>query len=367
MSEGPSLDIRLKHGFPGATFALDIAFEAPPGVTALFGPSGSGKTSVVEAIAGLLTVQTGRIAVDGDVLFDTETSVNRPLHKRRIGMVFQDARLFPHRTVRQNLLFGARYAHGAVPDLDGTVDTLGIAHLHDRYPATLSGGEAQRVAIGRAMLCAPRILLLDEPLAALDGARKDELLPYLDRLARETQLPIVYVSHDVAEVARLARTVVLLREGRVVRVAPTAELLADAGTPLGLGARDRGGLIHGVVSRHDANDALTEVRVGSDTVFLPKFEAAAGERVRIRVSAQDVILSRSRPEGLSALNVLSAGIVEIREGGGGASISLAIGEDRLLARVTLRSLRALDLHEGEPCFAIVKASGVEGRDVGLTG
>ncbi len=367
MSEDASLDIRLTHDFPGSDFHLDIAFKAPPGVTALFGPSGSGKTSVVEAIAGLLTAQAGRIAVDGDVLFDAKAGVNRALHKRRVGMVFQDARLFPHRTVRQNLLFGARYARGAAPDLDGTVGALGIAHLLDRYPATLSGGEAQRVAIGRAMLCDPRILLLDEPLAALDGARKDELLPYLDRLARETRLPVVYVSHDVAEVARLARTVVLLREGRVVRVAPTADLLADAGAPFGLGTRDRGGLLHGIVLRHDEGDALTEVSVGSDTVYLPRFEADAGERVRIRVGAQDVILSRTRPQGLSALNVLSARIIEVREGDGGASIVLAIGGDRLLARVTLRSLRGLGLRAGDPCFAIVKASGVEGRDVGLTG
>lgn len=201
-----SIDISHHQG----DFRLNAAFEAGPGVTTLFGHSGSGKTTLINAIAGLLTPDKGRITVNGRILYDQNAKVNIPAHKRRVGYVFQDARLFPHMTVRKNLTYGQRFNRRTAQPHNDVVAMLGIGPLLDRYPGALSGGEKQRVAIGRALLSAPEILLLDEPLAALDETRKEEILPYLERLRDHARLPILYVSHSVAEVARLANTMVVL-------------------------------------------------------------------------------------------------------------------------------------------------------------
>lgn len=221
-----SLEIALRHRL--GAFSLDLAFLSEAGVIALFGPSGSGKTSVVNAIAGLLRPDSGRVVVDGATVLDTKAGVFVPPHRRRVGLVFQDARLFPHLTVRQNLVFGRWFTPRAERrgDLDHVVALLGIGHLLKRRPAGLSGGERQRVAIGRALLASPRLLVLDEPLASLDEARKQEILPYLERLRDEARVPIVYVSHSREEVARLAGEVVLLEEGRIVGRGAPGEVLA---------------------------------------------------------------------------------------------------------------------------------------------
>ncbi len=238
---GPTmLSVALTHTFPG--FSLDVAFEAPSGITALVGPSGAGKTSVINAVAGLLRPATGRIILDGVVLLDTAAKIMVPPHRRRVGYVFQEGRLFPHLTVRQNLLFGRWFAPSpggqveAGPDLAQVTDLLGIGPLLARRPAALSGGEKQRVALGRALLARPRLLLLDEPLAALDEARKAELLPYIERLRDEARVPILYVSHAPAEVERLATTVVRMEGGRVVDQGPTAVAQGETARPAG-GAR----------------------------------------------------------------------------------------------------------------------------------
>jgi molybdate transport system ATP-binding protein len=217
-----SLAVDLTHGFPG--FALNVRFEAAHGLTALFGRSGAGKTTLVNLIGCLLRPERGR----GMVLVDTALGVFVPLHRRRIGYVFQEGRLFPHLTVRQNLLFGRWFtpARQRAATLDQLVALLGIEALLGRRPANLSGGEQQRVAIGRALLASPRLLLMDEPLASLDAPRKAEILPYLERLRDESRVPIVYVSHAVAEVARLADTVVLLSDGQVEAAGPAAEVMA---------------------------------------------------------------------------------------------------------------------------------------------
>src|SRR5215470_10102307 len=210
------LEVDVQHRL--GAFTLDAHFRSGPGLTALFGRSGAGKTSVVNAIAGLIQPHQGRIVIDGSVVLDTERGICTPTHRRRIGYVFQEDRLFPHLTVRHNLLFGRWFAPGRErrsTRFDDIVDLLGIAALLDRRPAKLSGGEKQRVAIGRALLSSPRLLLMDEPLVALDEARKAEILPYLERLRDETKVPIIYVSHSIAEVARLANRVVVMRDGKV--------------------------------------------------------------------------------------------------------------------------------------------------------
>ena len=362
-----NLSVDIRHRFPG--FALDVAFEAPPGVTALFGRSGSGKTTVVNAVAGLLHPDAGRIALDSEPLFDADSGRWLAPYRRRVGYVFQEDRLFPHFDVRQNLRYGQWFAgvRHADAEFDRIVDLLGIRDLLRRRPAALSGGEKQRVSIGRTLLSRPRILLMDEPLAALDEPRKAEILPYLERLRDETRVPILYVSHLVAEVARLATTVVALEAGRVVRAGPAADVLSDPEAVPALGVREAGSILTGRVAAHHA-DGLTEIDVAAGTILLPRVAAEPGARLRIRVAAQDVILARTRPEGISALNILPCRVAALRRGEGpGVICRLALGEESLLARLTQRSATALALAPGTPCFAIVKAVSVAPEDVGSPG
>ncbi len=358
-----TLRATVRHAFPD--FAMDAAFEAPEGVTALFGRSGSGKTTFVNAIAGLLRPDAGRAEVGGEVLFDLASGFWLPPHRRRVGYVFQELRLFPHLTVRRNLLYGAWFAGAREgPALAWIVDLLGIEALLERRPGALSGGERQRVALGRALLARPRLLLMDEPLAALDEARKDEILPYLERLRDELGVPILYVSHSVAEVARLATTVVVMEAGRVLRAGQAAEVFSDLDVARAIGVREAGAVLTARVVRHHS-DGLTELAVSAGPLFLPRVGAGPGAGLRLRVEAQDVILSRTRPEGLSALNILPAVVAAVRMGEGpGALVQLRAGEDVLLARVTRRSAEALGLAPGISCFAVVKSVAVAPRDVG---
>ena len=288
------------------------------------------------------------------------------VHQRQLGYVFQEGRLFPHLSVRQNLLYGRWFARGrSEVSFDQVVEMLGIADLLARQPARLSGGEKQRVAIGRALLANPRLLLMDEPLAALDEERKAEILPYLERLREETDVQVLYVSHSMAEVARLATTLVLMEKGRVVRAGPAAEVLADPENVPALGVRAAGASLHATVSAQE-EDGLTRLETSAGPLFLPRVEAPLGKRLSIRILAQDVILSRTRPEGLSALNILPARVTAVRLGDGpGAIIQLKAGDDLLLARITRRSARALELAPGIDCFAVVKSVAVAQSDVGL--
>ncbi|MEH7828548.1 molybdenum ABC transporter ATP-binding protein [Gemmobacter denitrificans] len=358
-----TLDITLKHRF--GDFALDVAFRAPAGVTALFGPSGSGKTTVIHAVAGLIRPDQGRISVGGVAVLDTAAGHALPPHRRRIGYVFQDARLFPHLTVRQNLLYGRWFApKGSGPGLDRIVEMLGIGPLLARRPGALSGGERQRVAIGRAILSNPRLLALDEPLAALDDPRKAEILPYLERLRDDLGLPMLYVSHAMTEVARLADTVVLMAAGRVTAAGPAAEILSDPAIAPGLGLREAGAILTARVVEHSA-DGLTLLDSAAGPLWLPRVAAAPGARLRIRVLAQDVMLATERPAGISALNILPAILRDIRIGDGpGAMVRLEAGGEVLLARITRRSANALVLEPGKPVFAILKAVSVAQENVG---
>ncbi|MGY6697766.1 MAG: molybdenum ABC transporter ATP-binding protein [Roseinatronobacter sp.] len=360
-----TLQITLQHRFPG--FALDVDLSAPPGVTVLFGPSGSGKTTLINAVAGLLRPDAGRIVAGDWVLLDTETRRFLPPHRRRIGYVFQEGRLFPHLTVRQNLLYGRWFApRDAAPEsLDRVVDLLGIGHLLARRPGALSGGEKSRVAIGRALLAAPKLILADEPLAALDEARKAEILPYFERLRDEVSVPILYVSHASAEVARLATTVIALRDGRAVAVGPPEQVLGDVSV---VGARGAASVLHARVVRHH-DDGLSELKTVAGPLWLPRVAHMPGALIRVRIAAQDVILSRDLPRGLSALNILPGTVSDLRLGDGpGALVTLTLGleeeGERLSARITRRSAQAMGLAAGQRCHAIVKSVAVAPEDIG---
>ncbi|WP_121061525.1 molybdenum ABC transporter ATP-binding protein [Chachezhania antarctica] len=359
-----SLSVDIAHRL--GSFDLNVAFEAPAGVTALFGRSGSGKTSVVNAVAGLMRPTSGRIALNGDVLFDAKTGPEQPPHRRHLGYVFQEARLFPHLSVRKNLAYGQRFARPGAerPDLKTIADLLDITPLLDRRPGTLSGGERQRVAIGRALLSAPRMLLMDEPLSALDAARKADILPYLEAVRDSAGIPILYVSHNMTEVARLATTVVIMDAGRVVKAGPAEEVLSDLDLVPMLGVRDAGALLQATVLR-DHDDGMTELSIAGGTLFLPDMGLGPGSRTRVRIMAHDVILADHRPEGLSALNILHGRVIALRDGRGpGVIVRLDCGGDTLLARITRRSAQALDIAPGREVWAVVKSVSVARTDIG---
>jgi molybdate transport system ATP-binding protein len=351
-----TLELRLAHAFPG--FRLDLDLSAPPGLTCLFGRSGSGKTTIINAVAGLLRPDRADIRLDGVALHDL------PPHKRQVGYVFQDARLFPHLTVAQNLTYAARIRRQRVQGFDRIVGLLGIGALLDRRPATLSGGERQRVAIGRALLSDPRILLMDEPLAALDEARKAEILPYIEALRDDLGLPILYVSHSLPEVARLATSIAVIEAGRRVAFGPAAELLADPETAPLLGLRDAGAILTARIAEQAA-DGLTRLETGAGPLWLPRVAGAIGRSLRVRVAASDVMLALTRPEGVSALNVLPATVLAVRDGEGpGALVQLDLGGQALLARVTRRSALMLDLKPGLALHVVIKSVSVAQGDVG---
>ena len=353
-----TLSVQLKHRFPGLT--LDVAFQAAPGVTALFGRSGSGKTTVVNAVAGLLRPDSGLITAQGVTLFDGK--INLLPHQRRLGYVFQEARLFPHLTVRANLKYGAFFAQTS-GDFAQIVDLLGIESLLARHPGALSGGEKQRVAIGRALLTNPRILLMDEPLAALDEARKAEILPYIERL-RDRAIPVLYVSHSVSEIARIAHSVVVLDQGRVLQQGPVRQVFSDPALAPHLGLREAGSVLQAVIAAHDP-DGLTRLDTAAGPIWLPHVDAPPGTRIHVRIAAEDIVLSRDRPHGLSALNILTVQVATITlTDGPSALIQLRAGPDLLLARITRRSVLALDLHPGQPVHAILKSVAVAPGDIG---
>jgi len=362
------LEVDIAHRL--AAFELDIHFRTGRGLTALFGRSGAGKTSVVNAIAGLIRPERGRIVVDGSVLIDTERGIRAPAHRRRVGYVFQEGRLFPHLTVRQNLLFGRWFARDSAPAsrLEDVVDLLGIAPLLDRRPGRLSGGEKQRVAIGRALLASPRLLLMDEPLAALDAGRKDEILPYLERLRDQASVPIVYVSHSVAEVTRLANTIVLISDGRVRAVGPVQEVMGRAELYPLAGRFEAGAVLAVRVAAHDARWRLTELTGAFGKLMVPLLDAPIGTALRVRIRARDVILALTPPIGISALNVLAGrveALVPIEEGA--LEVELRLGGERLLARVTRRSGEALGLVPGRQVFAVIKTVAIDRRSLGRQG
>ena len=355
--------VELRHSL--GAFRLEAMFEFGDraGVTALFGPSGSGKSTVINAIAGLIRPESGRVVLGGETLLDTDRGILIPARERRVGVVFQDTRLFPHLTVKANLLYGWQRASAKADagGIDAVIALLALEGLLDRRPRTLSGGEKSRVALGRALLMNPRALLLDEPLAALDAARKAEILPYLDRLVRETRIPMLYVSHSLDEVARLADRMVLIDKGRVIAQGSlfevTQRLDLVAGKELLPGA-----VLEARVAGHDEPHGLSELVLAAERLIVPRIDRPVGDAVRIRIDAPDVMLALSRPEGVSANNILAASIAAIEETGAHADVQLTLGDARLIARITRRSLDRMGLKPGMPVFAVIKSVTVGGRE-----
>lgn len=355
-----SLAARFALAHPGFTLDVDLALPAS-GVTALFGPSGSGKTSCLRCVAGLEPTARGRLVVAGETWQDSERNLFLPPHRRALGYVFQDANLFEHLDVRRNLLFGWQRVAPAARRLalEQVVELLGIEGLLQRMPARLSGGERQRVGIARALLTSPRLLLMDEPLAALDAERKAEILPYLERLTRELALPILYVSHAPDEVARLADHLVLLEQGRVLASGPTTEVLARLDLPIAL-AEDAGVVLEGRVLGHDPDYGLLSLGLaGHQRVLLAHAPLPPGQALRIKVLARDVSLSLERQHS-SILNVLPATVAEIAPTRSPAQVLLRLdlGGSPLLARITRYSLERLALQPGSRVWAQLKSVAV---------
>ncbi|MDA8255450.1 MAG: molybdenum ABC transporter ATP-binding protein [Betaproteobacteria bacterium] len=356
-----SIQAQFRLAWPD--FALDVDLDLPGrGVTALFGPSGSGKTTLLRCIAGL-EHGAGRLEVNGEAWQDAGACM--PTHRRPLGYVFQDARLFAHLDVRGNLNYGMRRAfHRTVPRIPGAnsrgfdsiVELLGLGPLLDRLPERLSGGEQQRVAIARALLAAPRLLLLDEPLAALDHARKQEILPYLERLRDELEIPLIYVSHAADEVARLADHIVVMEAGRAAAQGPLAETLARIDLPIRLG-EDAGAVFAATVAERDAEWHLARVEFDGGELWVRDNGVAVGRQVRMRILARDVSIANSRHDDVSIINLLPATVVAhaAEDHPSALLVQLRVGPTALLARLTRRSAQRLDLAPGREVWVQIKA------------
>ena len=338
-------------------FSLDVSFEAGGGVTALFGRSGAGKSTIVKAIAGLVRPDRGRIEVGDAVLFDAGQRVDMPAHRRRAGVVFQDGRLFPHMSVKQNLLYGFARAGGEKRiEADQVVSVLGLGALMARRPATLSGGERQRVAVGRALLAQPRVLLMDEPLASLDSARKSDVLPYLEELNARFGIPIIYVTHDADEVLRLASDVVLLANGAAVVSGKLAEVTSRLDLPAEAEALGLGSILDGRLQAHDEARGLSVIETRAGAFKLPLQKRAVGARVAIRVAARDVAIALERPTAISVQNMFDAVVEEMRPASAHVvRLALRAGEGRLVAEVTADAVQRLKLAPGVKVVALVKS------------
>ena len=338
-------------------FALSAEFELPtPGVAALFGRSGCGKSTLIDIIAGLLAADDGSVALDDEVLLDTERRIAVPPEARRIGCVFQDARLFPHMRVAANLHYAARRARGsAYVGFDEVADLLALGPLLGRRPQQLSGGEKQRVAIGRALLAQPRLLLLDEPLASLDQARREEVLPYLERLRDQLAIPMVYVSHQFEEVLRLATHVVLMDCGKTVAQGGIGEISLRPELRRIVGADAVGAIVDGEVAGIDAGGALARVKIGGGELTVAAANLAAGSRVRVQILARDVIVATAEPRHLSVRNILQGTVSGIAADIADAElISIDVGGALILARITTAARHELALCAGIRVWALVK-------------
>jgi len=351
-------------------FTLEIEDEIElEGVTGIFGASGSGKSTLLRALAGFERPARGRIVFRGEVWFDDALRINRPPHRRPVGLLFQDGRLFDHLDVGGNLRFAEKRRHSRSHGLaehhevtpisrSEVVDALDLTPLLEREVQSLSGGERQRVALGRTLLTSPSLLLLDEPLSALDRERKDEILPYLEDVARRFALPTLFVSHDLDEVAQLTDRVWVLSEGQLQTAGPTAEILERLELQRITGRFEAGVLVTGRVVSHDERLHLTQVDLHGDVLTMPLMgRLAPGDPVRLRIRARDVAIATERPRGLSIRNVLAGRIDALtREPGtGSVEARVELKQDHLRARLTLAAVEELGLEVGQEVFALVKS------------
>jgi molybdate transport system ATP-binding protein len=353
------LDIALSHDF--GRFTIDAAFTAPVGITALVGPSGSGKSSVINAVSGQFRPRHSKIAIGGRTLADSVLGIYVPPHRRKVAQVFQDSRLFPHLSVAGNLLYGWRRTGQAASEtaIAALVERLGIGHLLQARPSTLSGGEGQRVALGRALLSNPQALLLDEPLAALDEARKQEIFPYLENLRDAASIPIVYVTHSVAEVARLANFAVLMSHGRIAAQGTAFDVLpqlslAGAGHDL-----QAASVLTGIITGHDHQNKLTRFNLGQCEVIAPLTQGEPGESVRLRIGIDDVLVGLEAPDNISAHNILPATVTAVSTASSGyTDVKLTVDGQVITARLLDYAVRRLGLSQGQQAYAIIKAVNV---------
>jgi molybdate transport system ATP-binding protein len=354
-----TLSIAIRHKVDD--FTLDVAFEAPASDTSvLFGRSGAGKSMIVATVAGLIRAEQCRIAIGDVVLADTSSNLFVPPERRRIGLVFQDARLFPHMSVVANLRYGLRRAPAGAIRFDDVVELLEIAPLLERRPHTLSGGEKSRIAIGRALLSQPHLLAMDEPLAALDAQHKAEILPYLSRLKQALRIPILYVTHSLDEVSRLADTLVLIRAGTVLAAGPLEQVLGRGDLPLA--ARDEAAaVLPARVVRHDPARQLTELEAAGRQLLVPLIGSVIGEGVRVRIPAREVILAAAAPERISVHNVVAGkvGRVVPDPSRHGAMVEVTLEGAGLLARITPDAVARLGLTPGAPVLALIKSMAIE--------
>ena len=359
------IDIDIEQQLGAFHLAVKFSVEAP--IVGLFGRSGSGKTSVINAIAGIAKPLRGSIRINDAVLFDAEHRIDLAPEERRVGYVFQDALLFPHLDVESNLLYGQRLRAPKDRFIEEArvVELLGLGALLRRKPKALSGGEKQRVAIGRALLAQPRILLMDEPLASLDIPRKTEILDYIERLRDELNIPIVYVSHSVTEITRLADTVVLLSDGKCLAVGDVDEVMGRLDLKPATGRYEAGSVLDTRVTAHDAKDQLTTLAFDGGELIVPHLDVSIGERVRTRIRARDISLSIGKPTEISILNVLPAYVTAIDEETGPiVDVQLAVGSVTLVARITRRSFQQLGIRPGQELYALIKAVSFDQRSVG---
>jgi molybdate transport system ATP-binding protein len=351
--------VKKRHG----SFALDASFELPtPGVAALFGRSGSGKSTLVNVISGLVDADAGRVVLDDVVLLDTERGVSVAPERRRIGYVFQDTRLFPHLGVAANLEYGARRASGRrYVSLDAVAELLDLGALMNRRTHQLSGGERQRVAIGRALLSQPALLLLDEPLAALDTARRGEVLPYLETLRDQLAIPMVYVSHHFDEVMRLASHVVLMESGASVAQGGVSEMSMNPGVRSIVGADAVGAIVDGTVLGMDST-GLMRVRLGHGELKVEAVNVAVGAKLRVQLLARDLIVATRATEHLSVRNSLTGVVAAVSSDDAHSDlIAIDVGGPLIMARVTKAATGELGLRPGLTVWALVKAVSLRGH------
>lgn len=371
------IDLRFKQRF--TDFDLDIQACLPSsGITAIFGRSGAGKTSIINAVSGLKNPDSGSISINDRVLFDSQQNINLAVDKRDIGYVFQESRLFPHYKVKGNLLYGVKsgayFAKKALPDnFERVVELLGLSELLDRYPADLSGGEKQRCAIARALLSEPKVLLMDEPLASLDLPRKKEVMPFLESLAQDIQIPILYVTHSLDEILHLADHMVLMESGRVVGSDDIETMWASNAFKPWHDDDDLSAIFKGVIKQHHPRYALTYVDVAPGCgVWMSAIDANVGESVRVRIHASDVSLTLTQSTDTSIRNILSAKVVElapVTDPTQPVSIRLAIGEEGaehyLWANITAWAYDDLQLEIGQDVFAQIKGVKMTNKDMAI--